>query len=185
MYAMWEGEEGMSTLIGLTGKKQSGKSTVGKMLMDNLSFYGISYAYGIKKFLSETYYPLLTDAHLNGDLKEVEIPELGCSARYLMQEVGQGLRDVDPSIWLRQVESLIVLNPTHNFVITDVRYDNEMIQIWRLGGEIWEIKREPYTLEDGHKSENSITLAPDVQILNNGTIEELENVVAHIFAEER
>jgi len=172
----------MITLIGLTGKKRAGKSTVGDILIRHLEFYGISYAFALKEFVKNMYYPHITEDHVNGELKEEVIEALGVSARYLLCEIGDTLREIDGSIWLRPIEGLIVGNPHLNLVVTDVRYDNEVTQVRRLGGEIWRIEREGLPF-DPHRSENSITLPPDRVIHNNGTLEDLENEVAHIWTE--
>ena len=172
----------MNSLIGLAGKKQSGKNTVGDLLINHMGFIGLSYASQLKRIIRELYYPFVTEEHTDGALKEVDIPELGCSARYLMQHVGQGLREIDPSVWLREIEGILTCNPERAFVITDVRYDNEAIQIRRFGGELWQMER-PDLPDDSDITENSLTIVPDLMILNNGTMEELENLIAHICAE--
>ena len=57
--------------------------------------------------------------------------------RAMYQNVGAGLRVNDPECWTRAVEEQIIEAPVASkFVITDVRYPNEVEMIQRFGGTL-------------------------------------------------
>ena len=87
-----------------------------------------------------------------------------------------------------------IKDATHNIVITDARFPNEVQMIRRLGGKIVRVKRDedpewwnlavtdpeqmPVLFPDVHSSEYSwAETTPDYLITNNGTVSELQNVV--------
>jgi len=44
-------------------------------------------------------------------------------------------------IWVSLVKQEILKNPSGNYVIPDVRFQNEIKMIQSLGGQIWRVKR--------------------------------------------
>jgi len=167
----------MRKLIGLMGKKRSGKDTAAEVFVGE-GF--IKFAYGDKlKEVVRFMYPALTYGQLYGEQKE-DMTEYGYSARHLMQEIGENFRDIDPLIWMRPLDRLYRSTQV-NIVVTDVRHDNEMEQIWRLHGEIWEVKRPALNSLDTHKSENGIHLSPDVVVRNVDTKEGFQAEVRRVW----
>lgn len=59
-------------------------------------------------------------------------------------------------IWVDEVKKKILNNPNINFVVTDLRFDNEALMIASLGGVVIEVVREGCN-GDGHSSEAGIS----------------------------
>lgn len=177
-------------LIGITGKKGTGKDTVGQYLVDNYEFRRLAFADKLKEAVAN----LLgidineVDALKNPDeLWRVEIvshqeqrifSEL--SWREFLQRFGteMGRNTFGQNFWIDCWQdawtTLSVLEPDiRNVVATDVRFNNEAHHIHFCGGYVIEIVRDGYE-PDGHASEEGIDeLLVDALITNNGTIEDL------------
>ena len=165
----------MKTLIAFTGLKQSGKTTAAQYL-ETKDFLKLSFAEPIKDItwfllqgfgLSAPYVNQLLTEH-----KEVTIPELGVSARYLMQTLGTewGRKLVHPDLWVMSMSKRLEAESGDLFVFDDIRFANEAKMIRERGGLIIHVVREG-SIADGHASESGITDEPgDCFISNNGTI---------------
>jgi hypothetical protein len=67
-----------------------------------------------------------------------------------------------------------------NYVITDVRFENEAEMIIGLGGQLWRIKRVGFGPVNDHVSESELDGYKVSQIfVNNGTLKDLEALVAN------
>lgn len=147
-------------IIGITGKKRSGKDTIGEYLVQEYGFERRSFADLLKSFVNIAYG---ITPNLN---KEFVIEEYGKSVRNLYQEVGLYMRNYDPNIWVRPVMRDI---EGKNIVVTDVRFGNEADQVDIL----WGVTRTT-GLYDTHISETGIPIAKATRVFsNNGTISEL------------
>ena len=143
------------SIIGICGFINSGKGTVGDLLIQNYHFKKISFADRLKDTVS-VLFDLPRDL-LEGDTSESrawrEKPiefwsnelEKEISPRLILQLVGtECMRDGFYSdIWVLIVKQIILKNPQQNWVIPDVRFFNEQKMIKSLGGEIWQIRRGP------------------------------------------
>lgn len=70
-------------------------------------------------------------------LKEVAASLRMPKTRKLYQNLGAGLRVNDPDCWVRPVEEAIIESAVASkFIITDVRYHNEIEMIERFGGTL-------------------------------------------------
>lgn len=170
-------------IIGLTGKKGCGKSTVGRIIAEEHN-YGIkSFATPIKNMLSAM--GLTNDQLYDPDLKEVEIEEWGKSPRELCQLLGTefGRELVSPSIWVTALAKK--LDPDRDYVIDDVRFPNEAAMIRSKGGKIVRVVRgkdnfDPHISEVGLDSEyidyeikNISCHEMDLRIATNKVLEEI------------
>lgn len=128
-------------VVGITGRKRSGKDTLGKHLIDNYNFTRLAFADTLKEACKEVFG--FTNEQVYGDdLKEVIDPYWGYTPREVLQKVGTELfrnainqEDVLPKIgkdiWVRCVERKILKlakeDPNkRRFVITDMRFPNEL-----------------------------------------------------------
>jgi hypothetical protein len=141
------------TIIGITGRKRSGKDTVGEYLVKNHGFIRVAFADALKEACKIIFG--LSDEQVYGDqLKEVIDEYWQHSPREILQKVGSELfRDelpfvcqhIDNDIWIRsverQIENLQKLGH-RRFVVTDVRFDNELDFIKIKGGKIWKVTRD-------------------------------------------
>jgi hypothetical protein len=189
-------------IIGICGLIGSGKGTVADVLVEEHKFEKISFADKLKDAVS-----ILFD--WPRDMLEGETPdsrfwreqedkfwteETGRSVtpRLVLQEFGtdcmrNGFYD---GVWVSFVKKKIIDNPDQNFVIPDVRFENEVEVIKGMGGKVWCVKRVPDPLwfrqyqdlglepTDVHPSEWRWANAQfDFNIYNEGTIDDLKSQV--------
>lgn len=178
----------MVKLIGIAGKKYSGKDTVGKFLGDMYGFKRFAFADPLKEVCKTIFG--FTEEQVNGNLKEVVDEYWMISPRRGMQYVGtdlfrdriagcDGLEWVGSDLWVNVLKRKILEEWKEDenklIVITDVRYDNEAAIVKELGGVVVKILRfddvNGYG-HDQHQSEIGVS-SVDVEIENNGTLDEL------------
>lgn len=178
-------------IIGITGRKRSGKDTIGDYLVKNHGFIRIGFADTLKDICRIIFG--FSDEQLYGDLKEEVDPYWNHSPREILQKVGTDLfrnhgpkvlKNLDKNIWIRSVQRKIenLQKEGHkNFVITDVRFDNELEFIKEVNGVSIKVVRDLENNEfSNHESEISIDkFETDHKIINNSTLENLyKNVEA-------
>lgn len=184
-------------LIGLYAPQMnSGKSTVANILKDFHGFQINSFATPIKSMVLGIFYCLgyedwITGEMVFGDSKETVIPELGVSTRYLMQTLGTewGRNMIDQDIWIKILEDRLgkssLGNYTLDFVIDDVRFENEAQWIKDSGGFLVKVLRpDAEELENSHASEGNLdNWKFDGIIINNGSVDELRVKVLNLIRE--
>jgi hypothetical protein len=170
-------------IIGLTGYAQSGKDTVANILVNNYGYTRIAFADKIREFLYETNpmydsivgEPLFVRAKVDRDGWEEakKSPQI----RRLLQTSGVAARKLfGEDFWVDQ--ALSGMDVAGNYVIADVRFENEADKIKASGGQIWRIKRLGVDPINGHISETQMDGYPVDQIfINNGTVVDLESLI--------
>ena len=171
-------KDGEPMLIGISGKAQSGKDTLGKFLCERYRCLHYYFAKPLKEGAKIMF--ALTDEQIEN--KEKVIEPWGISPRTIYQRLGTEVgRGIDPAIWVKNAEMFVKKNAGFTVVITDVRFDNEATFIRNRGGVVINIVRDQDDIiENRHSSEDG--LRPDnidLTIHNNGTIEDMCNEVAH------
>ena len=179
-------------IIGVTGRKRSGKDTVGKYLINKHGFYRVAFADALKEACKHIFG--FSDEQVYGDdLKEVIDKYWGYSPREILQKVGTELfrenfpqlcPKISNDIWLRsvarQIEKLKEKGHTR-FVITDVRFDNELDFIKQYNGYTWKVKRPSIIIDSSvpaHSSETKIdNFITNCVFVNSGTLTDLYNLV--------
>lgn len=162
-------------IIGLYGPSRSGKDTVAGILVKNHSFEQRNLASPIRNILLPVFDVLCPEISLRAreqgwdDCKKV-FPE----SVDAMIALGQGGRDfIEEDVWL----NACVNKPFESLVIADVRQPNEYNYIWDNGGEVWWVVSD----RENVQSRGMDGLLDDkyfpVRINNNGTIEELEEMI--------
>ena len=148
--------------IGLIGLAGSGKDTAAKALKE-LYFQRVAFADQVKN--------IAFDFGWNG-LKDKR-------GRKLLQDLGMAGRAYKESIWIDYVHEETVGFGNH--VFTDVRFQNEADYIRGLGGIIVRIVR-PGIISENHESElKQSEIAADIEIVNDGTIEDLHNKIRNLI----
>lgn len=179
----------MTTIVGFTGRKRSGKDTAAGVL-EAFGFKRLAFAGPIKAMIGalleyqgvddETIYRML-----EGDLKEVPTPYLGGrTPRYAMQKLGTewGREMMCDTIWvdiLRRVARFF-----KRVVVSDVRFPNEVEALKEDGGIIYRVNRPGLPPADDHPSEAQIdTLEVFGELQNTAaSAEEFQLEVAAIFS---
>ena len=171
-------------IIGLAGLAGSGKNTVADILCELMpGTRQIAFADPLRRIAAD-----LWDIHphlmADPELKEIRIPEWGLSPRQILQRLGTEVgRQIHPETWTRYVERQINTYSYDGWIITDVRFPNEVALIDKLGGEVWWIEREGAGSQSGagHSSETlAARMADDLdrRIDNSGTLMDLRQAVA-------
>jgi len=170
-------------LVGLTGKARSGKDTVGDYLFQEHGFVRYAFADPLKAAASEAFgIPLSQLYGEHGYDREVVLPEWGMSCRQILQDFGKAMRDVFvDDFWIQRATMELSLLSEMNTVITDVRYPNEVQFIREREGIILGIQRPASSVEvrahDSEKMADELEQVADIVLTNDGTIEDLENLV--------
>mgnify|MGYP003345826971 CR=1 FL=1 len=194
-------------LIGICGWQGSGKDTAANFLIKNHGYERVSFATTLKDAIASIFH---WPRHLlEGDTKEsrewreqvdtwwakrLDMPHL--TPRWVLQNFGTEVmrKSFHDDIWIASLERSLEGKDGH-YVISDVRFPNEVNMIRRLHGKMIHILRGPspewYAVEyEGYKdlqwymtkyypavhpSEYSWILTNfDRMIRNDGTLEELE-----------
>lgn len=170
-------------IIGIAGKKFSGKDTLGNFFVDKYEYEQIAYADPLKEIGKLFGF---THEQLYGSKKEELDDFWKVSPRKFLQFVGTDLfrnnsntisPNMGPNTWTNIVKKKIQDNPNKCFVVTDVRFPNEAELVKELGGIIIKLNRHSIHNDD-HASESLIdSLTSDFEFDNNGSIEDLYNNV--------
>lgn len=192
-------------LIGISGKKQSGKNTVGVILQclyENATFEQIedtidvglmiydpkdmelvSFASKLKEIASN----LIGSSYweFEGQIfKDEKNPLIGITNREILQKIGTSFRKLfGEDIWIKVLfKYLEYKGLDKNYIITDVRYKNEAKAIKERGGILIRVNRNTDS-NDTHQSEVDLDDYDkfDFIIDNNGSVEELIKKVIEIY----
>jgi hypothetical protein len=165
---------GKPSIIGITGSKEVGKSTVAAFLSERYGYARIRFADPLKDML-RTFG--LTDYELEGAGKNKPCDLIGGhTPRYAMQSLGtEWGRDMMGAqfwtdAWLRKVGDAV----SDYIVAEDLRFPNEEFAARLAGAVIWRIERPGYGGTDQHRSETeTMHVRYDRLFINDGTIEDL------------
>ena len=140
-----------SELIGLTGPKGVGKSTLACNLTDSWGEV-LSFAEPIRQMLEQ-----IVPRDCLTDKKEEVIPWLGVTGRQMLQRLGTEFgRNLDSDIWVNIAQRSLVICDSTPIIFDDVRFPNEAKMIKRNGGQVWRLTRAGIENTDTHSSEDGI-----------------------------
>jgi hypothetical protein len=155
---------------------RSGKTTAANAIPGNI----VPFASTLKRMLEVLLYDLGISSerihgYLYGNTKHEIIPEIGCTARHLMQTLGTewGRRCVRDDLWLH-VWSAKADRSDEDVVVDDVRFPNEVALLKSKGASIIKVVGAEDKNASNHESEGQ-QLETDIVIHNDGTIAELQN----------
>lgn len=171
-------------IVGLAGAAGCGKDTVGEILKEEHGFYLTSFAFPIKRMVTQLLGHDVDKWH-DREWRETPVPILGVTPRYMAQSLGTewGRHCISPSIWLDLcLESIAEeLVDDSKVAITDVRFENEATKIRALeGGQIVHVTRSNLVGvgEVGHASEVGLMgYAGDRFVDNDGDLADLKERV--------
>jgi len=189
-------------IIGICGLIGSGKDTIADFLVKENNFEKLSFADKLKDSVAEMFD--WDRQLLDGKTDESRAwreqtdkfwsKEMGkdITPRHVLQVFGtECMRDgFYDGVWVSLAKKKILDNPGTNWVIPDVRFDNEANMIKEIDGEVWWVKRGQIpvwfrmyqdigkTPKDVHPSEWAWANTDfDAELSNNSTIAELKNQV--------
>ena len=189
-------------IIGICGLIGSGKDTIADFLVKENNFEKLSFADKLKDSVAEMFD--WDRQLLDGKTDESRTwreqadkfwsKEMGkdITPRHVLQVFGtECMRDgFYDGVWVSLAKKKILDNPGTNWVIPDVRFDNEANMIKEIDGEVWWVKRGQIpvwfrmyqdigkTPKDVHPSEWAWANTDfDAELSNNSTIAELKNQV--------
>lgn len=193
-------------IVGLTGKAGSGKDTIADRLVARHGFTRMSFAGPLKEVLAKVNPIIGFDLyrpqrliHLDEALKtygEDGVKKVYPEYRKYLQKLGtEGIRSIDDAFWIKAAAKVILEQPNDaRLVFTDCRFPNEAKTIQEAGmwgnyvlplpaptTELWmvhrDVEREGEVVKP-HDSEAYVgQMGEEVEIDNNGTIFDLNNVV--------
>ena len=162
----------LPNVVALTGMAGSGKSTLADYLIARHGYVRVKFAGPLKAML---YAMGLSDAHIEGDLKELPTPLLqGRTPRYAMQTLGtEWGRSMSPDLWtgLWQRTANDVLDNGGRVVVDDVRFDNEADTVRAMSGVVIQLQGRG-GIAGQHASEAGVDA--DVVLRNEGSIGDLQ-----------
>jgi len=164
---------------------RSGKTTLAYRITKEWGYESVSFAAPIKRmvvdFITSFGVEYVRALKYVYDEKEVEIPQIGVSARRLMQTLGTewGRNLIRGDVWVRAVEQKVLKIPVtraRGVVIDDLRFQNEAQWVIDMGGMVVRIDRDAVTerYEGDHPSEGELAgFRPDLILKNNSGLEDL------------
>lgn len=175
----------MGKLIGILGKKRSGKDSSGNYMIAKYNYTRYAFADPIKDIIKIMFD--FNTKQLNED-KEIIDERWNISPREILQKFGtdicrNDLKEYIPNIkldnetlWIKLFRFFYEKNKDKDIVVTDVRFLDEINIIKSLGGKIIKINRNN-VLYDSHSSECNIDNYSkdliDYHIDNNYTYDDL------------
>lgn len=178
-----------SLVIGITGKKRSGKDTLAARLISEHDFTQVRFVDPLRALLraqDPIVYTLhdaeggIVEIRLNDVLSDVgdweiakEIPEV----RRLMQATGtEGARQIfGQDFWVEQAARKVA-SIDGPVVITDCRFPNEADFITDVGGLLVRVNRPGLVSTDEHASETALdSRIANLVVINDGTIADLHD----------
>ena len=160
-------------IIGIAGKKRSGKDTAAKVF-ERLGFMYDSFAAPMRRFVQD-----IVGHELRDEDKEVPMDWLdGITPRKMLQTLGTewGRCMVHSDLWVRSM----MRRAPPMCVISDVRFENEAAAIRAAGGAIVHIYRRPM-MSDSHVSEAGVEFRDgDFIVHNKGTLSEFVESVERL-----
>jgi hypothetical protein len=173
-------------IIGLTGKKHVGKSTLANFLHENYSFTIGDFAAPIRAMINILlqYQGVSAERilYLNEEGRDKEfVPELGGQTlRWAQQSLGHdwGRVLMNDSLWINAIKNNHIFD-NDNIICKNVRYQDEAHLVRSRGGYVIELKR-PNGNDDDHPSENNLIRA-DFTLINDTTVENMFFKMTHIL----
>ncbi len=182
-------------VIGIAGKKRSGKDTVAQMLIHCAETAGIkatrrALADALKEECAAMVSERLGGSKSIEDIF-VEMNTDGVKERYrlLLQWWGTEFKRgmVSDTYWVDTLREWILTNCNTDremVLIPDIRFPNEVEMVKQLGGIVIQVQRPGIDTGDGHASEKALDDFTDWDtiVLNDSDLESLTSVISKFFA---
>lgn len=181
-------------LIGLLGKKRSGKDSFASVLVDDFGFQRVAFAdplrdaaLALDPFVGPTALPgdLVPSYHRLSEVIDAlgweKAKDFAPEVRRILQALGtDAIRTLDDGFWVRMAmhKAAELREPTRRWpsgelytpgrpvVVTDVRFPNEAEAIRQAGGVLVRVERPGFD-GDGHATETALDGFPEDYIVAN------------------
>lgn len=138
-------------IIGFCGLAGAGKDTTANFIQELYpnKFERLAFADILKDIVSIAFgwdrKLLQGDTEESRKFREIKDDFWDITPRLALQKVGtECFRNIiDNNFWVKALQKKILDNPTKNYLITDVRFPNEVAVIKLLGGQVWRVQRSP------------------------------------------
>ncbi len=173
----------MGLLIGLVGRKRSGKDTLAGFATEAVDGLRVmSIAEPLKQACKLAY--VLSDEQLE-ESKDVVDPRWGSTPRDMFKALGtKFFRSEDPDQWTKNMAFRIRGAGVENVVVPDVRFQNEATFIRENGGFLVHVFRDLDTNDDDHPTERTTDeIECDFYIENDGSLEDLRSKLSPVLRE--
>jgi dephospho-CoA kinase len=177
-------------LVGICGKAGAGKDTIADYLVKEHGFKKIALADPIKRVVQDVF---VLDDHTVYDRVAREQPLEqwdGWSVRRLLQIIGTELfrKNIDEAIWVKSLLYRVQSDPTSNYVVSDVRFPNELQYLSDNSDQFFSIRVfrdgcDGVVGTKGHESE-AYDLDAKYVLDNNSTFESLYEQIKEITSQE-
>lgn len=170
----------MTNLIGISGKKGSGKDTVANLIIEITQAYQIKRFSGAIKHVVEQMTGIPAEDQNKQEVKDLFLPEWNRTVRELQKDVGEAIRNnVHLDGWI--IPQFMNYNGQY-WIFPDTRHPNEYDAINKRRGIVIRIERDGLPPDD-HISETALDGAHfDYYIFNNAGLGELRVQVLHMLA---
>jgi len=177
-------------IIGVAGKMNAGKDEIGKIIKSlDGSFKIVKYADRLKE-ITALLLGCPREKLEDREFKESPLKEewwikdengnvIKTTPRWMLQHIGTDcFRNlINPNTWV--ISTLSSYDDSQNWVITDVRFPNEVEGIKKLGGIVIRVKRPTDDLSNTHISETALDNYNDFDFIinNDGSIDDLREKI--------
>jgi hypothetical protein len=148
-------------IIGISGKKQSGKSTIANRMHEIFSDIEseiIRFADPLKDIVRDCFIPVewnWTIESFESEENKRKVTPCGKTVRELLQIVGTDwFRSVYPDAWVNTFRMSMKFSTLPYVFVPDCRFPNELKVIQDMGGIVVRTLRHPF--EDNHASETAL-----------------------------
>jgi hypothetical protein len=154
------------TIIGICGKAGSGKSSVGRHLIEKYGAQRVSFAEPLKRMAMDIWGFSEEQVFGEADVKETIDPRWDITPRQAMQKLGQAARDhVADDIWI--MTAIDHIDGPGLWIFDDVRYCNEAKVLSQLGTVLRLHCADSISMGVGdHPSEAEVDLIPERQVID-------------------
>jgi len=182
----------MKKLIGVSGFATSGKDSIAKYLIREHEYNRVAFADPVRDMLYALN-PIVPTPYTDGsysrvkdvvdsvgwDDAKVHCPEI----RELLQRLGTdaGRKVLGENIWVDA--AFVTADKSYKVVVfPDCRFENECQAIHERGGTVIRVTRPGITSVNDHISDKKLNSRYiDVELINDGTIQNLEDKIANLL----
>jgi hypothetical protein len=189
-YSTIEGVCEPPKIIAFLGTKGVGKDTSADFLVSTYGYQKYALADPMKNAVSILFH--FSEDQLWGDKKDVIDPFWGVTPREIMQfvgidmlfeELGKRFPHIGHAFPILSFELWRQNHPNAKIVISDLRMQQDLDALKKMGALIIRIERPDIVNEDKHSSESNVSRVTgfDLVLVNDGTIGDLEQKILEIM----